>query len=410
MKKDVEDIIIKKKNICKKNSKGEFGLGEVVFLLVLTCVTSLILGYSVNRKTVSLKNVGDDNLQEFIDNYNYIVDNYYDDIDKKNLVNSAINGMLSSLDDPYSMYMDEDASDNFNITLEGEYKGIGVQITTDKDGNIVVYSVFEDSPASVAGLQPNDIILSLNGERLQGKSADYFSNIVKNGKETEFKLEIKRDKEQKELVIKRSNVSIKSVTTKYFEENNHKTGYIFVSIFAGNTYEQFKKALQELENKNIDSLIIDLRSNTGGHLSVAKNIISLFLDSSHVIYQTKDKKETIKHYSTGTMDKSYKIAILTNQNSASASEIVTAALKEELKAISIGKKTYGKGTVQNLIDLSDGTQYKFTTQKWLTPNGVWVNGNGVEVDYDVELDEKYYKEPSDENDTQLKKALEVLQK
>ena len=182
-----------------------------------------------------------------------------------------------------------------------------------------------------------------------------------------------------------------------------------MSIFANNTYEQFKKALSNLENENMNGLIIDLRSNSGGHLSSAEEIISLFLDSSHPIYQIKTKDSLNTYYSLGKETKKYKIVILIDKNSASASEVVTSALTEQYGAVTVGEKSYGKGTVQELQSLNDGEQYKLTTKSWLTSKGKVIDGKGIEPDYKVSLDEKYYDEPSFDNDNQLQKAIELIE-
>ena len=163
-----------------------------------------------------------------------------------------------------------------------------------------------------------------------------------------------------------------------------------------------------MENDGIDGLIIDVRSNTGGHLTAVENILGLFLDSTHVIYQTEDKNGVVKTYSHGSVTKDYSIAVLTNESSASASEILAAAMSEEYGAILVGKHTYGKGTVQELKTLPDGQQYKFTTKKWLTPNGNWINEVGIDVDIDVDFNKDYYDNPIYENDKQLQAAIEAL--
>lgn len=171
---------------------------------------------------------------------------------------------------------------------------------------------------------------------------------------------------------------------------------------------QFKKELDKLENEGIDGLVIDLRGNSGGHLSAAEQIISLFLDSSHPIYQIKSKDSQNIYYSTGNKTKDYKISVLIDSNSASASEVVTSALAEQYGAKTVGKKSYGKGTVQELQTLSDGDQYKLTTKSWLTSKGEVIDGKGIEPDYDVTLSDEYLENPTDESDNQLQKAIEVI--
>ena len=400
-------------NVSNELNDKQFKLSEVIILIVVTLIIGMILGLSIFKVLCPEKNakVGssdDEYLSKFIENYNYIVDNYYGDLDKNKLIDSAISGMLDSIDDPYTTYIDESSSNSFNTTLEGSFQGIGVEVVNDSDNNIVVYRVLDDSPASRAGIQSMDIIKSLNGESLSGISTSDFVSKVRNSDLSSFDLVLLRNNEDVNVKVDRDLVTIKSVTSEIIEREGKKIGYIYMSIFANNSYSQFKGELSSLEKSGIDSLIIDVRSNTGGHLTAVENILSLFLDSSHVIYQTEDKNGIIKSYSHGSVTKEYPIVILTNEASASASEILAAAMQEEYGAKIVGKHTFGKGTVQELKTLPDGEQYKFTTKKWLTPNGTWINGVGVATDIDVDFNKDYYDNPTHDNDKQLQAAIEAL--
>lgn len=396
-----------------EEQQKQFKLSEVIILIVITLIIGFIIGLSLFKVALEKKDIktnNDQELKKFIDNYNYIVDNYYGELDKKELIDKAISGMLESIDDPYTTYIDEESSNSFATTLEGSFEGIGVEIVNDSDNNIVVYSVIKGSPAEKAGVEPLDIIKSINGKNLENTETSEFVSIVKTSENPVITLEIKRKDETITKEIKREKVTITSVESEIFEKQNKKIGYMYISIFANNTYSQFKKQLEELENKGIDSLIIDVRGNTGGHLTAVENILSLFLDSSHIIYQTEDKNGIEKTYSKGKETKQYKIVILTNKSSASASEILAATMKEEYGATLVGKATYGKGTVQELKTLPDGEQYKFTTKKWLTPKGNWIHEKGVEVDVDVEFNKDYYDNPTHENDNQLQEAIKTILK
>ena len=389
-----------------KKALPTFKTKEVVFLLLITAIISLIMGGIVTYN-VTLKGTNvDSELAEFIKNYDYITNNYYGDVDKNELIDSAISGMLNTLD-KNSTYVGSD-DDNFSIYLEGSYEGTGIQVYNDENNNIVIYSVFDDTSASKAGLKAGDVIIRLNDKDTTNMSIADFSSLVKKQK-GKFKITYKRDDEEKTVSLKVSKVELKSVYSETIEKNDKKIGYIQMSIFANNTYEQFKKALSNLENENMNGLIIDLRSNSGGHLLSAEEIISLFLDSSHPIYQIKTKDSLNTYYSLGKETKKYKIVILIDKNSASASEVVTSALTEQYGAVTVGEKSYGKGTVQELQSLNDGEQYKLTTKSWLTSKGKVIDGKGIEPDYKVSLDEKYYDEPSFDNDNQLQKAIELIE-
>jgi len=400
-------------NVTNELNGKQFKLSEVIILIVVTLIIGMILGLSIFKVLstgdgVIYNSSDDEYLSKFIENYNYIVDNYYGDLDKNKLIDSAISGMLDSIDDPYTTYIDESSSNSFNTTLEGSFQGIGVEVVNDSDNNIVVYRVLDDSPASRAGIRSMDILKSINGESLVGVSTSDFVSKVRNSDLSSFDLILLRDNEEVSVKVDRELVTIKSVESEIIERESKKIGYIYMSIFANNSYSQFKNELNSLEKSGIDSLIIDVRSNTGGHLTAVENILSLFLDSSHVIYQTEDKNGVVKAYSHGSVTKGYPIVVLTNEASASASEILAAAMSEEYGAKIVGKHTYGKGTVQELKTLPDGEQYKFTTKKWLTPNGTWINGVGVSTDIDVEFNKDYYDNPTHDNDRQLQAAIEAL--
>ena len=389
----------------KRKVVPTFKTKEVVILLLLTTVISLAMGGIVTYNIVLKGEKVDDELQEFITNYDYIVDNYYGDVDKTELVDSAIAGMLSTLDKNSAYVGGTDT--NFSIYLEGTYEGTGIQVYNDDNGNIVVYSVFGGSPASKAGLKEDDIIIKVNDKDTTNMSIDEFSKLVKDQK-GKFNITYKRGDSEKTVQLKVDTIEIQSVSSKVINKDNKKIGYIRTTIFANNTYEQFKKELDKLEDEGIDGLVIDLRGNSGGHLSSAEQIISLFLDSSHPIYQIKSKESKNIYYSTGKETKNYKVSILIDGNSASASEVVTSALAEQYGAKTVGKKSYGKGTVQELQTLSDGDQYKLTTKSWLTSKGEVIDGKGIEPDYDVTLSDEYLENPTDENDDQLQKAIEVI--
>lgn len=392
--------------------KNPFTHSEVIFLVVITAIISIFTTYTIVRvsNTKSELGMSDDEkaLQEFIDTYQNILDSYYEDVDSQELIDHAIAGMLSGLDDPYSIYFDEDSSSTFDATLEGSYNGVGLEVYNDTDMNIVVSRVFEGSSAEEAGIEAGDIIKEVDGKDLTGKATTEFSDYTKEKEDDEFQVVYLHDGEEKTATLKRKVIIIQSVTSEVLEENDKKIGYIQVDIFSATTYNQFEKAVQKLENEQVEGMIIDLRDNTGGHLSVVTDMLSLFLDDSHVIYQIEDKDQTTKYYSTGKETKEYPVVILQNGNSASASELFTAAMKEEYGAKVVGTTSYGKGTVQELNTLQDGTQYKFTTKKWLTPKGNWVHEKGIAPDVEVELDEGYRNEPTRENDNQFQRAVSTL--
>ncbi len=400
LNKESKPVEVNKDNL-KKN-----GLFELIATIVLAILLLLLVGYFVGRES----NFKDDNyltankeIQKFIEEYNYILENYYGDIDKDELILSAIKGMLSSLDE-YSQFIDT-TSNNTDITLEGEYVGVGIGVVNDAVGNIIISQIYPNSPALEAGIQVNDVIVKFNDESLKNTTTTEL--VEKIDKVDNMKLTILRDEEEIEFELEKSKIILQSVE---YEMKDNNIGYIKVDIFAKNTNQQFAEALKKLENQGLNGLIIDLRNNSGGHLSSVKDMISLFLDSNHVIYQIEDKDSVEKVYSSGNKDAEYQIVILQNLNSASASEVMASALHEQLGAYIIGNTSYGKGTVQRLQTVSDIGQYKLTVEKWLTSNGDWIDGVGIKPDLELSLSDDYKKDPILANDNQYQAAIDYLTK
>lgn len=396
----------------KNNTIKNFSTQETILLVIISLLVGLLIGNLLADKETNVKKTitKDSYLQEFVENYEYILNNYYEDIDKEALINSAISGMMESLDDPYSMYFNEEESNNFSITLDGSYEGIGVQITKDDStGYMLIVSVFKNSPAEQAGLKAGDEIISVSEKSVADMTASEFTTFIRNSDSSTLNFKIIREEEILNIKLSKKTVTLSSVTSKTYEINNKKVGYIYIGIFANNTAEQFKTELNKLEDSNIEYLIIDVRGNTGGHLTSVDSILDLFLNSNQIMYQFEQNGKTTPIYGSGKDNKSYDIILLGDVTSASASEVLIAGLKENLNSKFIGEKTYGKGTVQELITLKDGTQYKITVKKWLTPKGNWVDDTGgISPDIVVKLSEEYYMTYSDEDDTQLQSAFEYI--
>ena len=333
------------------------------------------------------------------------MDNYYDKIDSESLMDGALDGMIASLGDDYSTVIN---SNSFDAQLEGNYQGVGIEIYQD-DNRIVILSVFEGSSAAKAGLKAGDVVLSVDGIDYSDKVSSDITDYISKSKSSTFEFGILRGNETLTFKLERGNVTIPSVSHRIFEREGKKIGYIYIDIFATATISQFSEALLDLEKQDINGLIIDVRSNSGGHLTTVVDILSNFLDSKKVIYQTETKDKTKSFYSKGAETKKYPIVVLQNSLSASASELLSISLQEQYGATVVGETSYGKGTVQELVRSGD-TEYKFTTKKWLSPNGVWIHEKGVAPDIEVSLDLSYYENPTDENDNQLQTAINELLK
>lgn len=347
-------------------------------------------------------------LKKVVDTYYAIVDNYYGELDKDKLIDGAVEGMISSVGDTFTSYSDTESTSSFDETINGSYEGIRCTVATLEDGTISVIDMFDDSPSYKAGLKVGDVILKVDGESYEGKNSNDISNYIKNSGKSKIVLTVKRNNEEKDISINLSKVEIPHVSGKVIEQDNKKIGYIKISLFASNSYKQFKNKLDELEKSNIDDLIIDVRDNSGGYLSSVTDICNLFLDKGKVIYQLEDSKGKVKKKDTTKEKRKYDIVVLINGGSASASEILASAIKESYGGDIVGTNSYGKGTVQQTKKLLDGSMIKYTTQKWLTPDGNSINEVGVTPTKVVELNEEYFNNPTTENDNQLQEAINII--
>ena len=333
---------------------------------------------------------------------------YYKSVDSNTLIEGAINGMLGSLDDEHTMYFDKKSKEAFDAELSGNYYGIGAQIQLTGEGTIRITKVFNDSPAEKAGLKAEDVFVSVDGVSVEGKSATEVANMLKSSTVKTSKIVIKRDGNEISFDVTKENITLFSVSSEMLKNNNKNIGYLSVSIFGQKTYSQFKDALLKLESQDMDSLIIDLRGNTGGYLYTVTNMLEEFVGKDNIMYQIQSSSGVKKYKSSKETSRKYKIVILVDENSASASEIMAASMKENYGAVLVGKTTYGKGTVQTTKDLSNGSMIKYTIEKWLTPNGKNIDKEGITPDYDVNIGDSYSNSPTKENDMQLKKALDLL--
>ena len=347
-------------------------------------------------------------LKKVVDTYYAIVDNYYGELDKDSLIDGAVEGMISSVGDSFTSYSDTDSAISFNETINGTYEGVGLSIATLNDGTITVIEVFDDSPAYKAGIKVGDIILKVDGESYEGKSGSDISNYVKNSGKDKVILTIKRDDKEEDITVNLSKVDIPYVSGELLEKDGKKIGYIDISLFSSNSYKQFKNKLDKLEKDNIDGLIIDVRDNSGGYLTSVTDICNLFLEKGKVIYQLEDSKGKVKKKDTTKEKRSYDIVVLINGASASASEILASTIKESYGGEVVGTNSFGKGTVQQTKKLLDGSMIKYTTQKWLTPDGNFINEVGVTPTKEVELDSMYFEIPTHENDNQLQEAINLI--
>lgn len=327
--------------------------------------------------------------------YQNLQENYYDDIDEEALLEGACKGMVEALGDPYSSYMTETEYKNWLNSFQGEYSGIGVTFTQDQSGNFVIISVENDSPAASAGMEPGDIIVKVDGKTYD--DMDLLANAIKGKAGTDVKISYKSDDKEKVVTVTREKIVQHSVSSEMLDD---ETAYINITSFIDNTYDDFKAALDEVESKGAKKLVLDLRDNGGGLLTSCIDVADEFLDEGVVVY-VEDREGERDEYSAEDGKTELKTVVLVNENSASAAEILAAALQENGFEL-VGNTTFGKGVIQSTATLRDGSAIKLTIMQYFSPKGNVIHQKGVTPDYEVENSE------DGDEDAQLDKALELL--
>lgn len=363
----------------------KFHFVMLLFLVVFLSagITTFALAFG-DEKAVTVANERTE-FDKLYSAYDTLKGNYFQKVDEEKLIDGAINGMIDSLDDPYSDYMDKEEAKSFDETISSSFNGIGAEIQ-EQDGNIMVISPIKDSPAEKAGLKPNDKILTVDGKSIQGMSANEAVLLIRGDKGTTVKLTIQRPgvEEIMDVSIVRDTIPIETVYGEMLEDGIAK---IQITSFSTNTSKELVAKLNELKAQGMKGLILDLRQNPGGLLDEAIKISSLFLPDHDVILQIEDrngKKQTIN--STSTKDNpNVPLVVVIDKGSASASEILAAAVQESADVPLVGEKSFGKGTVQQAKKFTDGSNLKLTTEKWLTPDGNWIHKKGITPDFEVAL-------------------------
>lgn len=386
----------------------------VVLVAVITFITTTLFMYKYIGGNVKYVQVSSENskISSALTSIRKIIDKkFLGEIDEEKILNETIKGYVKGLDDPYTEYMTKEEMEEFNTDIMGNFTGIGIYLTNDVERNvIVIISPIKDSPAYKAGILPGDIITKVDGVSYTGEQLTEASNKIKGEIGTKVKLEILRNDETIELEITREHIKINHVESKIL---NNNIGYIEFNSFDDGCSDEFKEKVEELKSKNITSLIIDIRNNGGGLVDEAIKIADYIVEKDATLLITKDKtgeEEITKAEIDPIID--VPIVVLTNGSSASASEILAGALKDNGKATIVGEKTYGKGVIQQLLTLTDGSGLKITTSEYYTPNRNKINEVGITPDVEVKLDEEIEDELTIEEskDNQLQKAIEILKK
>ena len=374
--------------------------GALAMLLIAGLVScGLKLGDSSREAVTSETEEKIAELKKLIDK------NYLHDVDEEELQEGIYKGYISGLDDPYSVYYDEEETKSFYETTEGEYDGIGAVLSQNMDtGIITLVQIYDDSPAMKAGLQDEDILYKVDKEEVTGEDLTEVVSHIKGEKGTTVDITVLRGEENEEVTVTVTRDTIQAQTVEYrmLEDN---LGYIAVSEFDSVTYDQYQQALEDLQNQGMQGLIVDLRNNPGGNLSTVCDMLDLMLPEGLIVY-TEDKDGNRQEMTSDDEHQfNLPMTVLMNGNSASASEIYAGAIQDYCLGKIVGTQSYGKGVVQQIFDLKDGTCVKLTIAEYFTPNGRNINGEGITPDVEVEYEKD---ENNPDADNQLEKAMEIL--
>ena len=360
---------------------------------------------AVNAQTIKKLQLLEDTVKE-----NF----YLSEVTNEQLEDGMYRGLMEALDDPYSEYYTADEMQKRMESINGSYCGIGAVVSKNEDGGITIILPYENAPAANAGLQPGDIILSIDGTDLSGMELEQAVTLVKGEEGTSAVFKVRRGEEEFETTITRQQVNVPTVS---YEMKEGNVGYIYISSFEMSTPEQYKNAIDDLLNQGAEGIVFDLRNNGGGALDAVIDMLDYILPEELLMY-VEDKFENRKNYYSEAecIDETLPMAVIINGNSASASEVFTGALQDYGRAKIFGTKSYGKGVVQNLIPLNDGSGVKLTIAEYFTPLGRNFNNNGIDPDETVELPDESQTEAYDEKgylkegyDTQLNAAVSYIQ-
>ncbi|WP_234987436.1 S41 family peptidase [Halolactibacillus halophilus] len=334
-------------------------------------------------------------LPKVVQAFNQIQSNYIEEVSDQDLVEGAISGMLSSLGDPYSEYLDVETMEAFNEQIEASFEGIGAEVSM-IDGVVTIVSPLKGSPAEKAGLRPNDQVITIKGEPTEGLDLLEAVAKIRGEKGTDVNIEVRRQNSEQLIpfTITRDTIPLETVYSAGVEQNDEMIGYIEITNFSETTAVDFKEALTTFEAEGIDGLVIDVRGNPGGLLDVVQEILREFIPSDRPYMQVEDGNgEKERFFSNTETAKSYPVTVLIDEGSASASEILAVSLQETIDANVVGQTSFGKGTVQTTLDMGDGSSLKLTILNWLSAEGTSIHEVGVEPTIEVKQPDYYYSSP-----------------
>lgn len=387
--------------------------GKVIafFLILILTLGAFFFGTvygSLNSRKIidnGTPAAGDSSFDKLYEVRDVINSQYYQDIDQDALLEGAIKGMVNSVGDPYTVFFNAEEYEDFNDDGDGNYVGIGV-IVGIKEDKIVVITPFEGSPAYEAGLRSGDFITKVEGVEYKGTELDKAVSVIKGEEGKPVNLTILRNGEEQEITIVRASITMVNVESEMLEGN---IAHVTMLQFSNNTAEQVREAMEALRDQGAEGYILDLRGNPGGFLDEAVDVASLFVEKDKTILYTLDKYDQKKEYrSYGGSFIGAPLVVLIDGGSASASEVVSGALKDYDAATLVGQQSFGKGIVQMVYQVGDGEAVKVTVSSYYSPDGINIHGEGISPDIEVEIPEDTEAPLTMENDTQLQKAVEVL--
>lgn len=365
-----------------------FSLIMLIFALVLATAAvtffALTVGDDKVVEVVKPQQVGSERkeFKKLFDAYDQLKQSYFDEVDEQVILDGAINGMVDALGDPYSDYLNEKEAKQLNESISSSFEGIGAEIQ-ESNGYISIVSPIKNSPAEKVGLLPNDTILSVDGKSIQGMSSSEAVLLIRGEKGSTVTLSVRRGTaaEPFEVKIVRDVIPVHTVYAEMLDDN---IAHINITSFSENTYQELLESLNEMTEKGMKGVLIDVRQNPGGVLSAAIDISDLFVEEGKALFQTQEKGRPAEIFpASGGQKIDVPVTLIVDDGSASASEILAGALKESAHIPIVGIKTFGKGTVQTPTQLQDGSNLKLTTAKWLTPDGNWIHKKGIEPDVKV---------------------------
>jgi carboxyl-terminal processing protease len=370
-----------------KTEKKCFKKGIILGILCTICGILLVSNISMAYRLIFKKEIN--YVRKAREVYGILQKNYVDDFTKEDLYDGIYYGMVANVTDKYSRYFSKEDFDEFSVQTNGNYVGIGVTIKRDENNNIIISNVYADSPAEKSGIKAGDRIMAVDGTEITSENSDELVDMVRGKAGTTVVITVYRQSGTYDITVTREKVDIPTVSSTMIKgENNEKIGYIRLSGFEGVTADQFEEAYNTLNNDGMQALIIDLRDNPGGLLTSVSDIADRLIPKGIITYtEDKNGKRDYVYAKDGEIE--IPLAVLVNGNSASASELLTAAVQDTGKGIIIGTNTYGKGVVQTTYPLSDGSAVKVTTAKYYTPNGKCIDGIGIKPDIEVELNPDY---------------------